>query len=342
MADNTNKPTIFVGSSVSGGLGMDPAKALSQATMELREQLCEDAARYLGGTFKRAPEDNTYKLELAVSYDSGYYEPTNPRAGGKPVQTKLVSVNGVRLEYATGYDYYLMAIAAAADGITLLPYDPVDGAFRHFDQQVRLYEARKKTADEQGAAADPWHRVSNHQRGLAMDISTGISRPEYIPKVGPTKRTLTFDWLEKNAHKFGFNHTEGHNIGEAWHWVHTNDGKIYGLNALEGIKLPAVQAAELGSYKKSKSTKGFVKWYLEPLAGSVQAAARAKLLKNATRAQVFEMALKNKLDTMQKNEAARAHTVRALTAVESAKVTKMAPAEDVVYDPETRTMIAKQ
>lgn len=47
---------------------------------------------------------------------------------------------------------------------------------------------------------------SNHTRGYAVDFAISHFSP-------------SFTWLKNNAHRWGFNHTEGASINEPWHWV---------------------------------------------------------------------------------------------------------------------------
>lgn len=147
------------------------------------------------------------------------------QTGYKVVSKKIVSspvvcctVGPFLLEKNTAYDFIMMANAAAKDGITL----QIRSGFRTMDEQTRLYNERKNpaVAKEKGVAAFPG--TSNHQSGIAIDIDVKLTKQEYLAG----RRSAEFLWLAGDGKKpgyaseFGFDHKEGHAVGEPWHWTH--------------------------------------------------------------------------------------------------------------------------
>ncbi len=110
-----------------------------------------------------------------------------------------------------------MAAAAAADGITLL----LVSGFRSIDYQADLI--RNKLGN--GQAIETILRVnaapgySEHHTGQAVDIATPGSRP----LTEEFENTPAFDWLTREASRFGFSlsYPRGNPYGfiyEPWHW----------------------------------------------------------------------------------------------------------------------------
>ncbi len=89
-----------------------------------------------------------------------------------------------------------MYAAAKAAGVHL----PVVSGFRSMEQQKHLYSLYKQGRGN--LAARPGH--SNHQGGIAVDVSVGGSTANKVYK-----------WLAANASKFGFVRTVP---SEPWHW----------------------------------------------------------------------------------------------------------------------------
>ncbi|HHY82863.1 MAG TPA: M15 family metallopeptidase [Clostridiales bacterium] len=95
---------------------------------------------------------------------------------------------------------------AEHDGVQLLicsSYRSVARQQELFDQQVDKYISAGKSYDEALAEtvfglAMPGH--SEHNTGLALDIVT----PDYQILDSGFENTKAFEWLDKNAHKYGF------------------------------------------------------------------------------------------------------------------------------------------
>lgn len=106
------------------------------------------------------------------------------------------------LEVEAANAFREMHAAAARDGIELR----VNSSFREMKEQKNLfYKKGSKFAAKPG--------FSNHQSGTAVDIA---NTELYIPvKCNQKCPTLTYWWLKRNAHLFGFYQTVPH---ERWHW----------------------------------------------------------------------------------------------------------------------------
>ena len=129
----------------------------------------------------------------------------------------FVRIDGWPVAPALARDWIRMAAAARAEGVILR----LNSGYRTRSEQIEIFTQRYRQGatspwsdyrkfrgfwwgrvDPLGPVASP-DDVSNHTRGYAVDIFMG-------PGV--------FDWLTRNAARFGFNHKEGANIGEPWHW----------------------------------------------------------------------------------------------------------------------------
>ena len=136
---------------------------------------------------------------------------TTGPTSAKPIVCCIVGNHFI--ERNAAYDFVMMATLASQEGITL----KINEAYRTNERQTQLYNERKNkaVAKEFGVAAEPGY--SNHQSGIALDISVGMDKPTYL--AGGS--TPIFEWLTKHAADFGFDHVEGKSVGEPWHWVHT-------------------------------------------------------------------------------------------------------------------------
>ncbi|MFN7135483.1 MAG: D-alanyl-D-alanine carboxypeptidase family protein, partial [Myxococcales bacterium] len=111
---------------------------------------------------------------------------------GVPYKVKLVKVDGKPTGIPTAKAYLKMQAAAKRAGIHL----QVVSGFRTYAHQAHLYRTMPP-----GYAARPGY--SNHQNGIALDLNTG------------SFSSATYNWLTRNAHRFGFERTVPH---EHWHW----------------------------------------------------------------------------------------------------------------------------
>jgi len=91
-------------------------------------------------------------------------------------------------------------------------------AYRSFDEQAQLKGAYTQTYGSGANAFSADQGYSEHQLGTTVDLTT--------PEVGGPwlsfEQTKAFDWLEKNAYKYGFilSYPKDNNfyIFEPWHW----------------------------------------------------------------------------------------------------------------------------
>ncbi len=108
--------------------------------------------------------------------------------------------NGEFLRSDAAKSYNKMYAAARKQGITLA----VNDGFRSMSEQQYLYNLYK--SGRGNVAAPPGY--SNHQNGIATDIQVG------------GWGTSTFNWLARNAGRYGFSNAEGRSVNEPWHWVY--------------------------------------------------------------------------------------------------------------------------
>ena len=110
---------------------------------------------------------------------------------GKPFSIQVIHVGGKPTTKATGHAFLKMQAAANAEGVRL----SLTSGFRTMEEQKHLYSCYVNNSCNNGnLAAKPGY--SNHQSGLALDVSTST-------------------WLARNASKFGFVRTVSR---ESWHY----------------------------------------------------------------------------------------------------------------------------
>lgn len=111
-----------------------------------------------------------------------------------------------------------MDAAAKAAGVPLT----VNTAFRDHEYQQRLYAeymAAKAAGQPHAVVAVPG--TSDHERGLSVDIATGV--PEALYKASREQKAASspiYRWLYNNAAKWGFANDVS---SEPWHWTHKVD-----------------------------------------------------------------------------------------------------------------------
>jgi D-alanyl-D-alanine carboxypeptidase len=157
--------------------------------------------------------------ELGIPADYG-------RAGGPPLFEEAVELVDVgpnlvgriqRLTPLAAARWAEMSAAASADGIVLL----LVSGFRSVDYQAGLI----RTKLERGQTIEAILQVnaapgfSEHHTGQAVDIATPGSRP----LTEEFEDTPAFEWLTREADRFGFSMSYPRNnpfglIYEPWHW----------------------------------------------------------------------------------------------------------------------------
>jgi MYXO-CTERM domain-containing protein len=128
-------------------------------------------------------------IDCTESQDTGY-------TSGKAFAITVVTVDGKKVEKDTANAYYVMAQAAAADGVNLA----IVSGFRTMAQQQQLYSCYVNcSCNNCNLAAKPGY--SNHQSGHALDLNTSASG--------------VLSWLNAHGASFGFKRTVP---SENWHW----------------------------------------------------------------------------------------------------------------------------
>ena len=108
----------------------------------------------------------------------------------------------------------------------------LNDSYRTFNEQIKIKDKKLKEAEslsnpeearkKRGEAAKPG--TSNHGWGLAFDFST-----HYKGKKG--FESETFDWMMRNAPRFGFHSPpilrDGAGTDESWHFEWININKIW-------------------------------------------------------------------------------------------------------------------
>ncbi len=95
-------------------------------------------------------------------------------------------------------EFVALTTAARQDGASIR----LNSGFRSYPEQKYLYDGRKKGLPGFNPANPPGS--SNHQNGVAFDLD-----------VKPGEGNPNYEWLKKNATRFGFVRTVR---TEAWHW----------------------------------------------------------------------------------------------------------------------------
>ena len=144
---------------------------------------------------------------------------------GTPYAIQVIHVGGKPTTKTTGHAFLKMQAAAHADGVRL----SLTSGFRTMAEQKRLYNCyTSKRCNNGNLAARPGY--SNHQNGLALDISTS-------------------SWLTRNAKRFGFVRTVSK---ESWHYEYR--GKDPGGPCSRGTAEAATVGADPDEDDKSETT----------------------------------------------------------------------------------------
>ncbi|MBE9041507.1 D-alanyl-D-alanine carboxypeptidase family protein [Oscillatoriales cyanobacterium LEGE 11467] len=141
-----------------------------------------------------------------------------------PPQNLVEVGNSERLERSAAISFRQMQIAAARDGVTLVPLS----GFRDRALQTELFytiAAQRGQSLQQRArvSAPPGH--SEHHTGYAIDIGDGVD--SWYDFSQDFERTAAGQWLMKNAQNYGFelSFTRNHPCVsyEPWHWRWVGD-----------------------------------------------------------------------------------------------------------------------
>ncbi|QEO57047.1 M15 family metallopeptidase [Francisella marina] len=110
--------------------------------------------------------------------------------------------------------------AAEKEGILLY----IVSGFRSYDYQQKIIDRKLASGQtlEQIMRVNALHGESEHHTGRAIDLTTGDEKEVLTESF---ENTLAFEWLSKNAHRFGFkmsfprDNDYGY-IYEPWHWCY--------------------------------------------------------------------------------------------------------------------------
>lgn len=292
----------------AAGSAAPPVDPVAKAQAAAADAAVKDAKASLGGavTVSREtaelPELQEVELDSYVVND-GVITATRIRG---------VVVDGYRFGRAAGYDFMLMRIAAAMDGIDLEPVS----AYRTMEQQQGLYNERfvipwqqisyrdhyagknRKSASgiKNGQAAYPG--ASNHQSGSAIDINVGLTIAEFAS--GRGRKNEKYLWLERNGAAFGFDNKEAPN--EPWHWRHKSDTIV---GKIEGLTVKGLTKAEIASLASSTSVPGARKFDILAAQREINASDRRDAA-NTARSTLLAMAVGGHLRRASDKKAAAA------------------------------------
>ena len=115
--------------------------------------------------------------------------------------------------------FNLMQKSARKDGVNIY----LVSGYRSYLAQKTIYEGYKAENPEAVDNFSSRAGSSEHQTGLAADINTVYSKDRF-------ERTSEFNWLQNNAHKYGFilrypaekEHITGYRF-EPWHWRYVGE-----------------------------------------------------------------------------------------------------------------------
>ena len=162
----------------------------------------------------RSPVDCTPKTQTAY-------------VRGTPKTITTIKVGGKAVAKPAGHAFLKMQAAADAAGVGMA----LNSGFRTMDEQRYFYNCYKtKRCNNGNLAAKPGY--SNHQSGIALDISTS-------------------SWLARNAPRYGFVRTVP---SEPWHWEFK--GRPRAKNAKKSKSKKAAPAATSDARSKAVKPRG--------------------------------------------------------------------------------------
>jgi hypothetical protein len=156
---------------------------------------CLQPAASEGDAFDDRCEEPTASIDALSSISCGSHTDTGYRSGSSFTIT-VVTVDGHPVERETANAYYVMAQAAARDGVEIR----IVSGFRTMAEQEHLYYCYTScSCNDCNLAARPGY--SNHQSGHALDLNTSSGG--------------VYSWLSRHGGAYGFSRTVP---SEAWHW----------------------------------------------------------------------------------------------------------------------------
>lgn len=171
--------------------------SLALSTFALAACSAEDGTATTGDETDQ-PEgepETTQEGEALVSVNCSSHTATGYR-NGNAFTIYVVTEGGHPVEKHTADAFYVMAKAAAHDGVNL----GIVSGFRTMSEQQYLYHCYTScSCNSCNLAAKPGY--SNHQSGHALDLNTGAHG--------------VYNWLANHAAHYGFKRTVP---SEPWHW----------------------------------------------------------------------------------------------------------------------------
>lgn len=159
------------------------------------------------------------RLGIPEGYGVGRGLGLQPEAVELEVARMLPDGRRIELEPAASAAWCAMVSAAGSEGITLL----LISGFRSVQRQQEILERKLAAGDtiESILRVNAAPGYSEHHTGRAVDIGT----PGCPPLEERFEETAAFEWLSRNAGRFGFvlSYPRGNPNGivyEPWHWLH--------------------------------------------------------------------------------------------------------------------------
>lgn len=144
-------------------------------------------------------------------------------------QYELISVGkdffdrDLLLEKNTYKAWLALKQAATNDGVSLF----IVSGFRSYEYQQKIIDRKLASGQtlEQIMKVNALPGESEHHTGRAIDLTTGDEKEVLTESF---EKTYAFEWLTKNAYKYGFKLSFPHNndygfVYEPWHWCYHNE-----------------------------------------------------------------------------------------------------------------------
>lgn len=173
-----------------------------------------DGVKYVTNT------DNVVQLVNTEYHLSSDYVPNDLVVPDVQMAFSDTSLDKAHLRKEAADALELMFADAAEQGIELV----MVSGYRSYDRQEELFqqEVEQRGSVEEAAQWVAVPGTSEHQTGLAVDVSAASVNYELVEEFGSTAEGI---WLQENAHKYGFilrypaEDTETTGIGyEPWHF----------------------------------------------------------------------------------------------------------------------------
>ncbi|ALB01624.1 D-alanyl-D-alanine carboxypeptidase [Francisella persica ATCC VR-331] len=127
------------------------------------------------------------------------------------------------LEKNTYKAWLALKQAAANDGVSLF----IVSGFRSYEYQQKIIDRKLASGQtlEQIMKVNALPGESEHHTGRAIDLTTGDEKEVLTESF---EKTYAFEWLTKNAYKYGFKLSFPRNndygfVYEPWHWCYHNE-----------------------------------------------------------------------------------------------------------------------